>query len=589
MSDKKSKDIRKKVLISVLIVIPLIFVLLYDVSYIFISPMPASGHYGTYFLFSHQYFNEIMNHNLAFQFTDYPPGYYLPSIIMQFFFVHSMTSIRLAMLVFVVILFIYSYRLLRLLGFSKSLTVLTSAAILMQPNVVSFSHEILPDFAETAMAIALMFYILKSDMLNKTRYSILAAIFFGWGMMTKFDFFVHSWSFAVIVFFLAIVLKRKTKKRIFNATLFIGIAFLIMSFWYVPFYSQLSARSRHDYVSFASYDNDSSQMTTFYVFEYLGILKANAIDLFFYVVLFFILLFMWMLLFVFKYKDFKGIGISSVILNRFYFVFLTINSLVVFMLVDYLVSVRHFIAYFPQILVSSIVMFIGLFELVKSEKCSIRCKKLFNFFGKLRNVKPERIVSVFLVMAIFIYFIFNIIYITHPRKIFLNSKFNDYALNTGFKRPLVFNMNFVNITEDIMSKIKLSNCNSIAVLNPFEPLSNHVVNEIQSRKFCLRNVCNINSLFFYNAPLSKINLSCLKNANFVVLDSRIVCNSPQFADYANCPKGDNITMKIMNAFYRELAKINKTLIVNATMYKINGTDIDFLFYSVNDNIRNNQR
>lgn len=581
---KKLSNIdKKKVAMFFLAALPLIFVLVYDVSYIFLSPMPAAGHYGTYFLFSHQYFKEIMNHNLAFQFVDYPPGYYLPSIIMQFFFAHSMATIRLAMLTFIIVLFVYSYRLLRLLGFFKSLAILASAAILLQPNVISFSHEVLPDFAEAAIAIALMFYILKSNMLEKTRYSILASVFFGWGMMTKFDFFVHSWSFTLIVFFLAIILKRKTKKRVLNALLFIGIALLIMLPWYGPFYSQLSARSRSDYVSFASYN--ISQIKSFYLFEYLNILKANAFDLFLYLSLFLILVFLWASFFVFSYKKIKDIEVSSVSLNRFYVVFLTINSLIVFMLIDYLAAVRHFIAFFPQILISSIVMFAGLFGIVKYKKCMIRCKKILLFFGRLKKITPERVISVFLATAILVYIIFNVIYIMHPRNIILNSQFNDYTLNTGFKRPLVFNVNFVNITNAIMSRIKLNNCNNIAVLNPFEPLSNHVINEIQSRKFCLKKVCNINGLFFYNAPLSKINLSCLKDANFIVLDNRIMCNSPQFANYANCPKGDNETMRITNALNKELALINKTLIVNTTLYKVNETEINFLFYSVNNNNR----
>ncbi len=112
---------------------------------------------------------------------------------------------------------------------SKEVGLLSGISLSFLPSIAGASKTFVAILPMCCFVLLTLYFYLKSNYFENRKYSILCGLFFGLGMLTKYEFFLF-----VLPWMLFDIknIKRQNKSALKNITFALAIAFVIFSPWY---------------------------------------------------------------------------------------------------------------------------------------------------------------------------------------------------------------------------------------------------------------------------------------------------------------------------------------------------------------------
>lgn len=246
----------KKFKIPILLIGIFVSFLISDVVWISNDSIRSHWDMGRHLLTSIQYYHDFFRPNYFYNVSTpnyvknfyylwstpyrfYPPFVYVISSLLYIAFHNSSSAIAIYSLnLFALILIISSYLLARLY-LSKGSSLLVSVYMVTIPIVFTQLHEYMIDIPQLAMFVLTLYFLIKANCFKSRKYSVLFAIAFALGMMTKWTFLFFILPPLIITIFNLLkdfrsIIKDKAllKEILFNLFLIVLIILLIDSPWY---------------------------------------------------------------------------------------------------------------------------------------------------------------------------------------------------------------------------------------------------------------------------------------------------------------------------------------------------------------------
>lgn len=180
-----------------------------------------------------------------------PSGYYPPlapilTSLLYFIFGMSATVALMSNVIFLAILIFSVYKIGTLM-FDRIIGLLASLLILLFPVILQHSIIYYLDLPLTALTALSFFTILKTDYFRDTKFSVIAGVCFGLGMLTKWTFLffiLGPLCYTIVKAFTIVSVEKRSKSFFFqksfkNIILFIILSIVIFGPYYFPILSQL--------------------------------------------------------------------------------------------------------------------------------------------------------------------------------------------------------------------------------------------------------------------------------------------------------------------------------------------------------------
>jgi len=194
----------------------------------------------------------------------------------------SIFSIKMANILYLIILMIFSYLTAIKLGASNKEAVLATAVLPLYPIVLRFLQSYGLDFPLMSISVLFFFLLLKTDGFKNTFYSILAGLTLGVGLLIKGQIVIFAF-FPALIYLIDSVFKEYKNKdsyiplfHIFaNLSLFLILSFQIGGLWWRGKYQDLiySLRehifSNYRHLESIPYEKSGSLSYYLFYFKYL--------------------------------------------------------------------------------------------------------------------------------------------------------------------------------------------------------------------------------------------------------------------------------------------------------------------------------
>lgn len=141
-------------------------------------------------------------------------------------------QIALMVNVIALIFFVIFFYILARLFFNDKLTIISLVILTTMPLFYGLMRQFFVEFMLMTLTIAFVYFLIKSKHLTQIKYTPLAGLFFGLGMMTKFTFFVFILGPCIFELWYFIKNQFSFKKLVITAVLFSIPALTVTVPWY---------------------------------------------------------------------------------------------------------------------------------------------------------------------------------------------------------------------------------------------------------------------------------------------------------------------------------------------------------------------